>query len=143
MPRRALNKAPKLKRAPRPAEPQNAREGNADLIRGVGIFDTPDPGTGNALLGCPFPGNATLVVYPNCDFTIDAGGMVISLDDSDQPLRLKTRPRVAAIELKGDEVRFHPPAADPLPRAIARVCEQFAIDARDPLAVMKLVPDYP
>ena len=54
-------------------------------------------------------------------------------------LRLKARPRVAAIELKGDEIRFHPPASDPLLRAVARVCEQFDIDARDPMAVMKLV----
>jgi hypothetical protein len=135
--KRTSDKAPKIKRAPRPSEPQNAREGNADLIRGVGLFDTPEPGTGQALLGCPFPGNGVVVFYPGSDLRIDPGGMVLSLDDADR-LQFKARPRAAAIELKGDEVRFHPPAADPLRRAVARVCEQFGIDARDPMAVMKL-----
>jgi hypothetical protein len=117
---------------------QNSREGNADLIRGAGLFDTPEPGTGKMFLGCAFPGNGALVVYPWCDVRFDPGGMVIFSDESDQ-CQLKARPSVAAIELKGDEIRFHPPASNPLGRAAARVCEQFDIDARDPLALMKLV----
>jgi hypothetical protein len=122
---------------PQPPGQQNSREGNADLIRGAALFDTPEPGTGKLFLGSPFPGNGVLVVYPGCDVFFDAGGLVISNHDSDQ-LQLKARPMVAAIELKGDEIRLHPPASDPRLRAAARVCEQFDIDARDPLALTKL-----
>ena len=138
MPKRASNKVAKRKCAPQLPAQQNPREGNADLIRGVGIFDTPEPGTGKALMGCSFPGNGALVVYPGSEFCFDAGAMEISVDDVGQH-RFQARPKVAAIELHDDEVRFHPPAADPLCRAIARVCEQFKIDGRDPWAVMKVV----
>jgi hypothetical protein len=117
---------------------QPAREGNADLIRGAGLFDTPDPGTGNVLAACAFPGNAALVVYPGCDTYFDVGGMVLSLDESGTP-RLNARPAGAAIELKDGEIRFHPPASDPMLRAAARVCEQFGIDIRDPIALLRLV----
>jgi hypothetical protein len=51
---------------------------------------------------------------------------------------MQARLKVAAIEIKGDEVRFHPPAADPFLRGAARVCEQFGIDIKDPFALMKL-----
>ena len=117
---------------------QSAREGNAELIRGVGIFDTPDPGTGNLLMSCTFPGNGALVVYPGSEVCIDTGALEIFIDDAEE-LQVRARPKAAAIELKGDEIHFHPPAVDPLPRAIARVCEQFKIDIRDTLAVTKLL----
>ena len=120
-----------------PPSQQNPREGNADLIRGVGLFDTPETGTGKAIVHCPFPGDGVLVVYPGCEVSFDPGAVVISSPDLDQ-LQLKARPSVAAIELKGDEVRLHPPASDPLRRAAARVGEQFGIDARDPQAFLKL-----
>ena len=102
-----------------PPSQQNPREGNADLIRGVGLFDTPETGTGKAIVHCPFPGDGVLVVYPGCEVSFDPGAVVISSPDLDQ-LQLKARPSVAAIELKGDEVRLHPPASDPLRRAAAR-----------------------
>src|SRR3954447_18929818 len=112
---------------PQPRSHENAREGNADLIREVGLHDTPEPGTGNMFMGCPFPGNGALVVYPGSECCIDAGALEISVDDNMQ-FRLRARPRVAAIELREEEVRFHPPAFDPLCRAVARVCAQFGID---------------
>ena len=89
-------------------------------------------------MGCPLPGNGVFVFYHGCDFCVDARGIEISIDDAGK-LQTRARLRAAAIEFKDDEVRFHPPAADSLPRAIARVCKQFEIDARDPLAVMKVV----
>jgi hypothetical protein len=121
-----------------PVDESNSREGNAELIAGVGLFDTPEPGTGKAFLGAGFPGNGTLVVYPGSEVRIDAGGIEISADDANQP-RMRARPRVAAIECDGDQIRFHPPAFDPLLRAVARVAEQFDIDTRDPIALLKLV----
>ena len=117
--------------------PHHAREGNAELIRGVALFDTPEPGTGNRLLSCALPGMGALVVYPGCEVVIDAGEVIISGLESEQ-LQLQARLKVAAIELKGDEVRFHPPASDARLRAVARVCDQFDIDIKDPFALMKL-----
>jgi transcriptional regulator with XRE-family HTH domain len=124
--------------SPQSSGQEDAREGNANLIRGVGLFDTPEPGTGNALMGCPLPGNGVLVVYPGSEVCFDPGSIEVSVDDSMQ-LRFRARPRAAAIELKEKEVRFHPPAGDPLHRAVARVCERFGIDDKDPLALMKLI----
>ena len=135
---RPTRKAPKLEPPLQASNQQNAREGNADLIRGVGLFDTPEPGTGKAFMGCPFPGNGALVVYAGSELCFDTGALEISVDDGMQ-FRFRARPRVAAIELNEEEVRFHPPAFDPLRRAVARVCEQFTIDARDPMALMKLI----
>jgi hypothetical protein len=137
-PKRPTRKAPKLEPLLQASNQQNAREGNADLIRGVGLFDTPEPGTGNAFMGCPFPGNGALVVYAGSELCFDTGALEISVDDGMQ-FRFRARPRVAAIELNEEEVRFHPPAFDPLRRAVARVCEQFTIDDRDPMALMKLI----
>lgn len=122
---------------PHPAD-QPAREGNADLIRGVGLFDTPEPGTGNACLGAGFPGDGTLVKYPGSEVCIDVKGLEITADENGQP-RMRVRPRVAAIECAGDQIRLHPPAFDPLLCAVARVAEQFDIDTRDPIALLKLV----
>ena len=78
-------------------------------------------------------------MFPGSEIYFDLGALEISVDDHGQ-LQFRARPRAAAIELKGNEIRFHPPAVDPMLRAFARVCEQFKIDAwEDPLAVMKLL----
>ena len=47
-------------------------------------MDTPEPGTGNLIVGCPLPGNGVLVLYPGCEFCFDARGMEISIDDVGQ-----------------------------------------------------------
>ena len=89
---------------------QSAREGNTELIRGVGIFDTPDPGTGNLLMSCTFPGNGALVVYPGSEVCIDAGALEIFIDDAEE-FQVRARRRPPEMALFGSNGCFRGQAA--------------------------------
>ena len=68
----------------KPVDQPKPREGNAELIRGVALFDTPEPGTGKMSFGCTLPGEAALVVYPGSEVCLDSGAAIIFADESDQ-----------------------------------------------------------
>ena len=52
------------------------------LFAAVGISTRLNLAQANLIVGCPFPGNGALVVYPGCEICIDAGGIEISIDDA-------------------------------------------------------------
>ena len=117
---------------------QPAREGNADLIRGS-VSSTRRSLAQASVFGCRISGEATLVKYPGSEICIDIKGLEISVDEAGQARMRVPRPESLQLRCTGDRIRLHPPAFDPLLCAVARVAEQFDIDTRDPMALLKLV----
>jgi hypothetical protein len=113
---------------------EQAGSGARVLISGIGLYDTPDPKTGNLLGWAAFPGSGRVEWYPGCvTLTFPAKSVEISLDPG-----LRARPAAACISLDQEQVIYHPPPDQPHLLAMARLCDRFGIPSSAPDAPMRL-----